>query len=286
MKRKIFLLLFALPFFGVGVWMLISISTHLVDAWQMRHWEPVPAALNDAGCDTLPGDDSSSFEAFAQYTYRFGNQEYSGKRVAIAVGADNIGDYQMDLGRRLGGAWSRGESIVVFVNPDAPNESIVDRELRWGLIGFKSVFVFAFGGVGLGLIIFVLRARKSEDPSNPVFHDKPWLINDQWQTSLVKSDSRTAMLFMLGFAALWNLISAPLPFLVYRGFPESELRCTVRLAVSTDRHRIAGLGFSKNAGVEAFRTGACQARSFPGRYRRTCRRHDRHQIAIRCQRKT
>lgn len=55
MKRKIFLLLFALPFFGVGVWMLISISTHLVDAGQMRHWEPVQAALSNAGYETVPG---------------------------------------------------------------------------------------------------------------------------------------------------------------------------------------------------------------------------------------
>ena len=209
------MLLFALPFFGVGVWMLFSISTHVMDAWQMRNWEPVQASLSNAGYETVPGDDSTSYEAFAQYTYRFRDQEYSSNRVAIAGGADNIGDYQMDLGRRLNDAWSRGEPVVVYVNPAAPNESIVDRELRWGLIGFKSVFVFAFGGVGLGLIIFTLRTRKPKDTSNPVFRDKLWLINDQWQTPMVKSGSKAAMYFMLGFAALWNLISAPLPFLVY-----------------------------------------------------------------------
>jgi hypothetical protein len=214
-KGKIVLLLFALPFFGVGVWMLFSISTHVMDAWQMRNWEPVQASLSNAGYETVPGDDSTSYEAFAQYTYRFRDQEYSSNRVAIAGGADNIGDYQMDLGRRLNDAWSRGEPVVVYVNPAAPDESIVDRELRWGLIGFKSVFVFAFGGVGLGLIVFTLRARKPKDSSDPVFRDKPWLINDQWHTSTVKSGSKAAMYFMLGFAALWNLISAPLPFLVY-----------------------------------------------------------------------
>ncbi len=195
--------------------MLFSISTHVMDAWQMRNWEPVQASLSNAGYETVPGDDSTSYEAFAQYTYRFRDQEYSSNRVAIAGGADNIGDYQMDLGRRLNDAWSRGEPVVVYVNPAAPDESIVDRELRWGLIGFKSVFVFAFGGVGLGLIVFTLRARKPKDSSDPVFHDKPWLINDQWQTPMVKSGSKAAMYFMLGFAALWNLISAPLPFLVY-----------------------------------------------------------------------
>jgi hypothetical protein len=209
------MLLFALPFFGVGVWMLISISTHIADAWQMRDWEPVQASLSNAGYETLPGDDSTSYQAFAQYTYRFGNQEYSNDRLTIAGGADNIGDYQMDLGRRLSGVWSRGESVVVYVNPDAPHESIVDRELRWELIGFKSIFVFVFGGLGLGLIIFTLRTRKPKDPSNPEFQDQPWLINDQWQTPMVRSGSKAAMYFMLGFAALWNLISAPLPFLVY-----------------------------------------------------------------------
>jgi hypothetical protein len=221
-KGKIVLLIFALPFFLVGVWMFFSISTHVMDAWQMRNWVPVQATLSNAGYETVPGDDSTSYEAFAQYSYRFGGREYTNNRVAIAGGADNIGDYQVDLGRRLGGAWSRGESIAIYVNPDAPHESIVDRELRWGLIGFKSIFAIAFGGVGLGLIIFTLRARKPKDSSDPVFRDKPWLVNDQWQSPMVKSGSKAAMYFMLGFAALWNLISAPLPFVVYTEITEKQ----------------------------------------------------------------
>ena len=38
MKGKIFLFLFALPFFGVGVWMAFSIGSALTDAWVMQDW--------------------------------------------------------------------------------------------------------------------------------------------------------------------------------------------------------------------------------------------------------
>lgn len=222
MKGKSFLILFALPFFGVGVWTLISISGHVFDAWQMRSWEPVQAHLNNAGYETHAGDDSSAYEAFAVYEYRYRGQEYTNDRVAIAGGADNIGDYQTDLGRRLSRAWSRGEQIEVYVNPDAPTDSVIDRDLRWGLIGFKAIFLLAFGGVGLGLIVLVLRAPGPLDATIAIYSEQPWLLNDKWQTSTIRSGSKSSMYFTWGFAAFWNLISAPLPFVMHREIVEKE----------------------------------------------------------------
>lgn len=220
MKGKIFSLLFALPFFGVGVWMGYLIGSDLIDAAQMKHWEPVQATLQRAGYERHSGDDADTYEAYAQYTYDFGGQLYTGTRVAISGGADNIGDYQTNLGNRLSQAMSRGDTVTVFVNPDDPSAAIIDRSLRWGMIGFKSIFLFVFGGVGLGLIIFVLRSPKEIDLSAPEFREKPWLANDRWQSSLIKSSSRKAMYFSWGFAAFWNLISAPLPFMIYNEVTE------------------------------------------------------------------
>jgi hypothetical protein len=215
MKGKIFTLLFALPFFGVGVWMAYSISTNLIDAAKMRQWEPTQASLQRAGYERHSGDDADTYEAYAQYTYDFGGQRYTGTRVAIAGGADNIGDYQTDLGNRLSQIMSRGETVTVYVNRDNPMMAIVDRSVRWGLIGFKSIFLFVFGGVGLGLIIFVLRSPKEKDLSAPEFREKPWLANDDWQSALIRSSSKSAMYFAWGFAAFWNLISSFLPFVIY-----------------------------------------------------------------------
>jgi len=133
MKGRIFLLLFALPFFGVGAWMGYSIGADLAAAWQMKQWVPVQGTLLRGGYETHSGDDSNTYEANADYTYEFGGQQYTNDRVAIASGADNIGGYQQDMGRYFSDVLSRGESIVVYVNPDNPSEAVIDRSLRWGL---------------------------------------------------------------------------------------------------------------------------------------------------------
>lgn len=215
MKSRILVSLFALPFLGVGVWMLWSISSAFVDAYQMDGWVQVEARLSSAGYRTHTGDDSDTFEAYAKYTYTYQGQVYVGDRVSIASGADNIGDYQRDIGHNLSRAQANGEAILVYVDPNEPSNSIIDRGIRWGLIGFKSIFVFVFGGVGLGLLILVWRAPKEKDKTDPKYADKPWLLNDDWHTATVRSSSKTSMYGVWAFAAFWNLVSAPLPFLLY-----------------------------------------------------------------------
>ena len=68
MKGRIFIFLFALPFFGVGVWMGYSAGADLADAWQMRQWVPVQGTLLRAGYEPHSGDDSYTYEAYADYT--------------------------------------------------------------------------------------------------------------------------------------------------------------------------------------------------------------------------
>lgn len=222
MKGKLFLFLFALPFLAVGVWMGYAIADHLLDARSMSSWQPVDARLSSAGYRTHSGDDSDTYEAYGQYAYTWDGRLYHNDRVAIAGGADNIGDYQQDLGRRLGNAMARGESITVYMDPENPADAIIDRELRWGLLGFKAIFFLVFGGVGLGLMIWVFVAPRENDTSTPAVTDQPWLANDDWQSGMIRSSSKSTMWFSWGFTALWNLISAPLPFVVYHEVLEKD----------------------------------------------------------------
>jgi len=148
MKGRIFLILFGLPFFGIGVWMLWSIGSAFTDAWHMQSWQPTEARLIQAGYNSHSGDDSYTFEAYAIYAYTIGGQEFTNDRVSITGGADNIGDYQQDMGRKLSTAFGRGEAITIYVDPNDPRAATIDRALRWGLIGFKSIFLFVFGGAG------------------------------------------------------------------------------------------------------------------------------------------
>ena len=167
MKGRIVATLFALPFFSVGLWMLWSLSMTFHDAYQMRSWVPVEAQVLSAGYRTNSGDDSDTYKAYVEYRYSYGGAYLIGDRVAIGSGSDNIGSYQQDMGNRLSRARANGTPIMVYVNPGEPTESIVDRDLRWGMIGFKSIFLFVFGGVGLFLLIAVWRAPKEKDDTLP-----------------------------------------------------------------------------------------------------------------------
>ena len=222
MKGRIFVTLFALPFCGVGVWMLWSIGIMFHDAWRMQDWDPVPARLITAGYETHSGDDSDSYEAYARYTYRHRGQPYTGDRVALSGGADNIGDYQTDLGNHLSALRARGEPVTVWVNPDAPWESVIDRDIRWGLAGFKSIFLFVFGGIGLGLLVYTWTAPKEKDASLAQYQDAPWLLNDAWQMPEIRSGSKSAMWGAWIFAAFWNAISAVTPFMAYKEVVENQ----------------------------------------------------------------
>ena len=97
MKGKIFISLFALPFFGVGVWMLWLVSSSFVDAWQMDSWVQTEARLTRGGYETHSGDDSNTHKAFAEYTFIYEGRRYTGNRVSLSGGADNIGSYQRDI---------------------------------------------------------------------------------------------------------------------------------------------------------------------------------------------
>ncbi len=222
MKGKIFISLFALPFFSVGVWMLWSVGNTFVDASQMGNWVGTEAQLSRGGYETHRGDDSDTYEAYAAYRYEFNGQQFDGDRVALSKGGDNIGSYQENIGRSLQNAASSGDTITIFVDPDDPSNSIIDREIRWGLIGFKSIFLFVFGGIGLGLLIVAWRAPREKDATLPEYQGAPWLLNDAWQTATIKSTSKSSMWGAWLFAALWNLISAPLPFVLYEEIFDKE----------------------------------------------------------------
>lgn len=213
---KLLMTLFGLPFAGFGSFMGYSAFDDISDAIRMQSWDEVPAQLQDAGYRTSRGDDADTYEAYASYTYDYGGQNYSGSRVAIAGGADNIGSFQRSLGSRLKRAKQSGQPISVFVNPDKPAEAIVDRSLRGGMIGFKSIFIVLFGGIGFALLIYVwfFSGKGTKKLPDAVRSQSPWLANKAWQNSSISSGSKGTLIGTWVFAIFWCLVSAPLPFAI------------------------------------------------------------------------
>lgn len=117
-SRSWVLILFGLPFAGVGIGVLVlSVIPTLYDWSRMRSWVQVDARLLEARLESHTGDDSTTYNARAVYTYSLAGQSYRNDRVAINSGSDNIGDFQQQLGRRLEAVYAREQLLPVWVNP-------------------------------------------------------------------------------------------------------------------------------------------------------------------------
>ncbi len=209
LKSRLFMLLFALPFAGVGIGFLVfGVIPNLYEWQQMKHWPQVEARLLDAGLHTSRGDDNDTYKAYARYSYRYQMLDYTGERVAIMGGSDNIGRFQQDLARQLELAHRMGQPVPAWVNPNDPNDAVLNRDMRWSMLGFKMIFVLVFGGVGIGLMIFTLKAKVGAT-DHPDSSSKPWLAQQEWASPLVSCNAKGSHWFIWGIALIWNLISLP-----------------------------------------------------------------------------
>lgn len=200
-------LLFGLVFFAVGAgFLLLGVIPNLWDATRMQDWVQVPAEVVAADLEVNRSDDSTTYKLTARFHYDYNGQRYTGQRVGIADGgSDNVGDWQRDTYNRLRGR----EQTRLWVNPADPSESVFDRKPRWGLLGFKMIFVVVFGGFGAAVLWFINRTPGPVPAGLPA-----WQARTEWVDNRIRSNARSMLWFAWGFAVFWNAISSPIPFIL------------------------------------------------------------------------
>lgn len=226
------LLLFALPFAGVGSFMAYRTGAVLWEWNEMRSWSEVPAEILAVHLDRHDGGDSVTYQVRARFRYRVNGVDYEGSRVSLHGGSDNVGEFHENTYRELTRARAKRRSVSCWVDPEDPSRAILYREPRWGLVGFYLIFVVAFGGVGFGLIgggLLGARRVAREDELAVLHPEEPWLQKDEWRSGRISSTARPAFLMSLVFAILWNAISAPLVFLVPREWSKGNVAALIGL---------------------------------------------------------
>lgn len=208
------LVLFALPFAAAGTFVAYLLLSSLWSHFAMLKWEEVPVRILSASLQVQRGD-STTYRVSAHYAYRFAGREYTGKRVGLHGGSDNLGDWQNEVYRELRIYRDSGQDFPGYVNPDAPQESILYRQARWEMLGLYAVFALVFGGVGYGMIALGVAGRKRQrrvEELETRYPMQPWRHREDWAEGEVRSSARPALIFGMAFAVFWNLISLPILF--------------------------------------------------------------------------
>jgi hypothetical protein len=207
------LMLFALPFAAVGVGASLWTGWTLLEWRKTSAWVPVTAEVTSVELEEHADDDGTTYETKASYDYSYAGQRFSGTRVAIDSGADNIGDFQQRLYRQLRAAHESRTAVTAYVDPTAPENAVLNRELRAGLLALKGVFAIVFGAVGFGLLIGARASGQklaAEQSLRERYPGEPWRWRPEWSSARISSSARGAALVAIGFAVLWNLVSLPI----------------------------------------------------------------------------
>ncbi len=219
------LILFALPFAGGGLFVAFLAARSLVGWIETRGWEPTPARITHADLEVSHGDDSTTYKAVARYEYEWQGTRFTGDRVSHHFGSDNVGSFHEDAYAKLSRHRSSGEPFTCFVNPDDPSESILYRRLRWGLFALMALFSTLFTGAGVGIVIlgiYSVRKTEAQEALEETHPNDPWLWKTDWQDGKIKSTGKAQFILPLVMATFWNLISAPLAFLIPREVLEND----------------------------------------------------------------
>ena len=178
-------LIFGGAFAAGGVFIALETSVPTYQAWQtMKSWQSTPA--------TLIKVKGSSNNTEATYSYTISGVEHINDRVYVSSFKDNIGSYHQDMFKELQWLKDNYQPVTIWYNPDSPEQSVIDREMRWGffalMTGFCSVFILI--GLGISYSCFKSSKEKSAKSNKPSLFE----LRNQWKRDQANNNSRQSFL--------------------------------------------------------------------------------------------
>ncbi|THB71970.1 MAG: DUF3592 domain-containing protein [Gammaproteobacteria bacterium] len=209
-----FLFLFGSVFFCVGTGIgIFVVLPDLRDWQQMKEWIPHQANIINVRLDESRGDDSTTYSVRATYVYTFEGKKFQNNRVTITGGSDNLGDYHHKMYRRLKKQYDDEEPIRIWLDSASPKNSVIDRDMRWGMFAFMGLFVFLFGGIGLVIMIVAIFSGKK---------DKNYQRIMNGETPKIRSNAMGKFIGAWLFSIIWNAIAAPASYFAYQQYLEKD----------------------------------------------------------------
>ena len=201
--------LFGLPFIVAGLaigWFLYfpTISTW----WSARGWEEVPCWIENAEMKASRGSKGgTTHKTEARYRYQYAGRTYHSEEVSLTGGSDNIGDFQQKAHAQIRAFEGKDRPFRCYVNPAKPEQAVLYRDLRWGLMLLMSIFPMIFPLAGcLVSVGGALAARQAAlgrklEARHP---GEPWRWRSEWSGETIQQSKNGLPAFLV--AAGWILL--------------------------------------------------------------------------------
>ena len=182
--------IFILAGLAVGTFLYFPI---VIDAVRVQSWVETPCELERVEMNTSRSSKGgTSYKVVAWYHYRFQGQTYSGDRVGLSSGSDNVGDFQQRVFAELQTFEKSGRPYRCFVDPADPSAAVLNREMRWGLAVMLSLFPLLFPLVG-GFVAFggvtSSREAKGVAAAQELHPGAPWKWRPEWRGNTITPQS-------------------------------------------------------------------------------------------------
>lgn len=174
MQRLVFGLLIGGVVFTAAPIALVypTVVTPVIDAWSSRNWVATEGQVINSSVDRTWVNNSSTssttnrgtfvYKVSASYQYTYAGNSYYGSRIGLMDVSDAIPAWHQNWHTYLQRAKSKKTPITVYVNPDNPYESLLDRGIRWTRMVGNILIAALFVSIGL----FIMYSMISFKPKN------------------------------------------------------------------------------------------------------------------------
>jgi hypothetical protein len=197
--------LFGIPFAAAGIGMTVFLYLAVFRWVEMRDWKETPATIESI---KVSRTDTTGTEA--TFRYEWDGEPYTGDWVSIHPGQDNVGDFQERIADELTRHHDTGKPFRCFVNPHAPAEAILYRELRWPILSFLAIFGTIFTTVGCGIVIASASSiplSRKEARLKAEFVDQPWRWKPDWADKVIRGEEAPRWVAVI--AVWWIFVTTP-----------------------------------------------------------------------------
>ncbi len=201
------LVIFALPFFFAGLFVMHLGLSSAWWYWSSRTWVTAPAVVDSI--EIVEGTDSdgdSTYSLKGAYTYTYEGRTYRSSRFRADEGASASPRRIREMYDVLENHRRLGTSIDALVNPHAPDQALIFREISAMMLTlpvFGLTFVMAgliLGSMGWGGVTDAIRV----DRRRSLYPDQPWKWEGLWDDFRIKASPLRQVLASLFAVTFFN----------------------------------------------------------------------------------